>query len=80
MNGENLQPSLQNTIYVIEGEHTAVMCSLKPNVALSLTEYNRLQTVPEWVEFPVSDSQAYKTLGNEWTVDVIVHLLLHTFK
>ena len=35
----------------------------------------RLQTVPEWYEFPVSDTQAYKMLGNGWTVDVIVHLI-----
>jgi site-specific DNA-cytosine methylase len=35
----------------------------------------RLQTVPEWYEFPVSDAQAYKMLGNGWTVEVIVHLI-----
>jgi len=35
----------------------------------------RLQTVPEWYSFPVSDTQAYKMLGNGWTVDVIAHLL-----
>ncbi|MBQ1393136.1 MAG: DNA cytosine methyltransferase [Lachnospiraceae bacterium] len=34
-----------------------------------------LQTVPEWYEFPVSATQAYKMLGNGWTVDVIAHLL-----
>lgn len=37
----------------------------------------RLQTVPETYAFPVSDSQAYKLLGNGWTVDVIAHLLSH---
>lgn len=41
----------------------------------SVSECKRLQTVPEWYEFPVSDSQAYKMLGNGWTVDVIVHLI-----
>lgn len=48
---------------------------------LTVRECMRLQTVPEWYEFPVSDSQAYKMLGNGWTVEVIVHLLkcaLHT--
>lgn len=35
----------------------------------------RLQTVPEWYQFPVSDTQAYKMLGNGWTVDVITHLI-----
>lgn len=42
---------------------------------LTVTECMRLQTVPEWYEFPVSNSQAYKMLGNGWTVDVIAHLL-----
>ena len=35
----------------------------------------RLQTVPEWYEFPVSNSQAYKMLGNGWTCEVIAHLI-----
>ena len=42
---------------------------------LTVSECKRLQTVPEWYEFPVSDTQAYKMLGNGWTIDVIVHLL-----
>lgn len=42
---------------------------------LTVRECMRLQTVPEWYEFPVSDTQAYKMLGNGWTVDVIAHLL-----
>ena len=42
---------------------------------LSVRECMRLQTVPEWYEFPVSDSQAYKMLGNGWTCDVIAHIL-----
>ena len=45
---------------------------------LTVRECMRLQTVPEWYEFPVSDSQAYKMLGNGWTVDVIAHLLSYT--
>ena len=45
---------------------------------LTVTECKRLQTVPEWFEFPVSDSQAYKMLGNGWTVDVIAHLITAT--
>ena len=45
---------------------------------LTVTECKRLQTVPEWYEFPVSDSQAYKMLGNGWTVDVIAHLITAT--
>lgn len=42
---------------------------------LMVSECKRLQTVPEWYEFPVSDTQAYKMLGNGWTVDVIAHLI-----
>ena len=42
---------------------------------LTVSECKRLQTVPEWYGFPVSNTQAYKMLGNGWTVDVIVHLI-----
>lgn len=45
---------------------------------LTVSECKRLQTVPEWYEFPVSDSQAYKMLGNGWTVEVIAHLIRAT--
>lgn len=44
---------------------------------LTVTECKRLQTVPEDFIFPVSDTQAYKMLGNGWTVDVIAHILSH---
>lgn len=42
---------------------------------LTVRECMRLQTVPEWYEFPVSDSQAYKLLGNGWTIKVIRGLI-----
>lgn len=42
---------------------------------LLVEEYKRLQTVPDSYIFPVSDTQAYKMLGNGWTVDVIAHIL-----
>lgn len=42
---------------------------------LTVKECMRLQTVPEWYTFPVSNTQAYKMLGNGWTVDVIAHIL-----
>lgn len=41
----------------------------------TVRECMRLQTVPEWYEFPVSDSQSYKMLGNGWTCEVIAHIL-----
>lgn len=44
---------------------------------LTVTECKRLQTVPESYQFPVSTTQAYKMLGNGWTIDVIAHILGH---
>lgn len=43
---------------------------------LTVRECMRLQTVPEWYDFSaISNSQAYKCLGNGWTIDIIVHIL-----
>lgn len=42
---------------------------------LTVRECMRLQTVPDWYEFPVSDTRAYMMLGNGWTCDVITHLI-----
>ncbi len=43
---------------------------------LTINECKRLQTIPEWYDFScVSNTQAYKMLGNGWTVDVITHLI-----
>lgn len=42
---------------------------------LTVRECMRLQTVPEWYEFPVSDTQALRQIGNGWTISVICHLL-----
>lgn len=48
---------------------------------LTVRECMRLQTVPEWYDFSVvSDTQAYKMLGNGWTVAVISYLLSHTLE
>lgn len=44
---------------------------------LTVTECKRLQTVLDAYEFPVSNTQAYKMLGNGWTVDVIAHIMRH---
>lgn len=44
---------------------------------LTVTECKRLQTVPDTYAFPVSDTQAYKMLGNGWTVGVIAHIMSH---
>lgn len=47
---------------------------------LTPTECARLQTVPEWYEWIVSDTQIYRMCGNGWTVKVIEHILSNLFK
>ena len=47
---------------------------------LTPRECARLQTVPEWYEWVVSDAQIYRMCGNGWTVKVIEHILSHLFK
>lgn len=42
---------------------------------LTPTECSRLQTIPEWYRWECSDTQAYRMLGNGWTVEVIKHIL-----
>lgn len=42
---------------------------------LTPTECARLQTIPDWYQWGCSDTQAYKMLGNGWTVEVIKHIL-----
>jgi len=42
---------------------------------LTITEMERLQTVPDGYTEGVTESQRRKMLGNGWTVDVIAHLL-----
>lgn len=43
---------------------------------LTPTECARLQTIPDWYKWIVSDTQVYRMLGNGWTVEVIKHILL----
>ena len=40
---------------------------------LTPTECSRLQTIPPLYKWECSDSQAYRMLGNGWTVEVIKH-------
>lgn len=43
---------------------------------LTVDECKRLQTVPEWYDMTcISNTQAYKCLGNGWTIEVIAHLI-----
>lgn len=41
---------------------------------LTPIECARLQTIPEWYKWIVSDTQIYRMLGNGWTVEVIKHI------
>ena len=38
---------------------------------LTVNEARRLQNIPDWVKIPVSNTQAYKQIGNGWTIDII---------
>lgn len=47
---------------------------------LTGTECCRLQTMPDDYCRAVSDTQAYKGLGNGWTAEVIIHILSNALK
>lgn len=47
---------------------------------LTVRECCRLQTMPDDYCRVVSDSQAYKGLGNGWTAEVIIHILSNALK
>lgn len=42
---------------------------------LTLGEYKRLQTIPDWYSFNCPESDAVHMIGNGWTVDVVAHIL-----
>lgn len=69
--------SVSNGIIVIKGKEYPIKLQDGYYIIrkLSVNECKRLQTVPEWYDFPVSNAQAYKMLGNGWTVEVIIHLI-----
>lgn len=79
------QPYQQNRIYHPAGKSPALLAGMSCGsnaVAqsgtirrLTPTECARLQTIPDWYEWVVSDTQIYKMLGNGWTVEVIKHIL-----
>lgn len=79
------QPYQQNRVYAVEGKAPALMnghAGRTINVLtgnerirrLTPTECARLQTVPDWYKWVVSETQQYKMLGNGWTVEVIKHI------
>lgn len=70
---------VRNGLITIKGEQYPIKLADGFYIIRKLTvrECMRLQTVPEEYVFPVSDSQAYKMLGNGWTVEVISHIMSH---
>lgn len=83
------QPYQQNRVYSSEGKAPALMegsggrtINVIPPPAtctrirrLTPAECARLQTIPEWYKWVVSETQQYRMLGNGWTVEVIAHIL-----
>lgn len=67
---------LNNNIY-IDGEKYRINLEDGDYIfrKLTVTECMKLQTVPLWYKFPVSDTQAYKMLGNGWTCDIISEIM-----
>lgn len=76
------QPFQQNRVYADYGKSPCLDTDWRKSVSheqrirrLTPTECARLQTIPDWYEWIVSDTQQYKMLGNGWTVEVIKHIL-----
>lgn len=57
------------------GGHVPIINPQNKIRRLTPTECSRLQTIPEWYRWECSDTQAYRMLGNGWTVEVIKHIL-----
>ena len=75
--------SQQDRAFYPEGKHGTLSAAkqnniLKQNITLrrlTPTECTRLQTVPNWYIWDVSDTQIYKLLGNGFTIEAIKHIL-----
>jgi len=75
-NGQKLDPRNDGKTNTITTVHKDNLLQNNSCIRrLTPTECARLQTIPEWYEWVVSDSQAYKMLGNAWTIEVIKHIL-----
>ena len=82
------QPYQQNRVYNPDGKTPALMQGTGGRTIntitdagghirirrLTPTECARLQTVPDWYKWVVSETRQYKMLGNGWTVEVIKHI------
>jgi site-specific DNA-cytosine methylase len=64
-----------NSLTTVQKDNVAVYPKELQWRKLTVTECERLQTVPEGYTAHVSNTQRYKMLGNGMTVDVIAHIL-----
>lgn len=76
-----LQPvyNVKNGLITIKGKQYPIKLKDGYYIIRKLTvkECCRLQTMPDDYCRSVSNSQAYKGLGNGWTAEVIIHILSH---
>lgn len=68
---EDKAPTIQAR-YGTGGDNVPYVNNLR---RLTPIECARLQSVPSWYKWDVSDSQIYKMLGNGWNCEVIKHIL-----
>lgn len=77
------------TVYKVVNEHITIRGGQYPIKLLdgyyiirklTVKECCRLQTMPDDYCKAVSDTQAYKALGNGWTAEVIIHILWNALK
>lgn len=67
---------------VMDGKSIGITEALQSDIPLrrlTPAECARLQTVPSWYEWVVSDTQIYRMCGNGWTVRAIEHILKNLF-
>jgi len=63
-----------NALTTVQKDNVAVKIDNMHWRKLTVTECERLQTVPDGYTCGVSNTQRYKMLGNGWTVDVVKHI------
>ncbi len=84
------QPYQHNRVYNTNGISPCLNTDARAPAILAIEDYRirrltptecaRLQTIPEWYQWVVSETQQYKMLGNGWTVKVIMHILKYINK
>lgn len=87
LNGRDTTPRCKKSKHYVKSPHEKANCIVTVDSflnwtidkdyfcrKLTITECERLQTVPDNYTNHVSNTQRYKMLGNGWTVDVIAHI------